>query len=64
MGKPLPKEATKEMILAGETELENCIDTDFDSGPDGSSYQYHTVHSDAPAKIWRAMVKAWEETSN
>jgi len=57
----LPEEPTKRMILAGETELENCMDTDYDSCEDGGCYQYTTVHSDAPAKIWRAMVKAWQE---
>jgi hypothetical protein len=52
------REVTKEMVLAGDTELENCTDSSTGSDADGNTHEYSWVHSDAPAKIWAAMIDA------
>ena len=51
-----PDEPTKAMIIAGQDEHENCIDNDWDSGPDGESHNSYTIiASDAPARVYHAM---------
>jgi hypothetical protein len=53
------REPTKEAIEAGNTALENAIDSDWDSGPDGESHNsYTTVRSTAPCEVWQAMINA------
>lgn len=60
--KTLPKEPTKNMILAGEDVLDSCLDSDFDSGPDGeAAYHYNTIKSGTASRVWIAMVEAWEK---
>lgn len=57
--KLVPIEATKAMIEAGETVLENCIDSDWDSGGDGESYNsYERVRSGTQTEIYNAMIAA------
>ena len=49
---------TKEMADAGADELDNCMDEGFSSNADGERDYYTTVNSDAPAKIYIAMIDA------
>lgn len=54
----VPKEATKQMILAGQEELESCIDNGFDSDVDGNRYDYTDIVPDAPHRVFMAMLAA------
>jgi hypothetical protein len=46
-----------EMIEAGVTALDDCVDHDWDSGGDGEGYNsYTTIRSDAPSIVFKAMV--------
>jgi len=55
----LPKEPTKEMVLAGEAALDDCKDGGWDSGPDGESYNsYEYIISGAQTTIYKAMLTA------
>lgn len=54
----VPKEPTKQMILAGQEELESCIDNGFDSDIDGNSYDYTDIVPDAPHRVFMAMLEA------
>ncbi len=57
--KAVPVEPTKEMLLAGQDALDDCVDSDWDSGPDGNGHNsYMTIRSDAAAVVWRAMLAA------
>ena len=52
-------EPTKEMVVAGETALEDAIDSDYDSGPDGYSHDLISkVRSGAQTDVFQAMIKA------
>lgn len=52
------REPTKEMVTAGDDEKEACIDSGWDSDADGNRYDYTTVNSDLPARVFRAMIAA------
>lgn len=53
------REPTKAMAEAGIAKKDDCIDSDWDSGPDGESHNsYDTLRSDAPSIIWQAMITA------
>lgn len=55
--KSLLIEPTKEMLDAGQSALDDCVDHDWDSGGDGESYNsYTTIRSDAAAIVFKAMV--------
>lgn len=55
--KLVPVEPTKEMVAAGDAELENCKDGGWDSGPDGESHNsYEYIIPGAQSKIYRAMI--------
>lgn len=54
----VPVEPTKEMIVAGQDEHDNCIDTGYDSDADGNRYDYTTISPDAPTRVYTAMVAA------
>ncbi len=54
----VPKEPTKQMILAGQEELESCIDNGFDSDIDGNRYDYTDIVPDAPHRVFMAMLAA------
>lgn len=56
--KLVPIEPTKEMIAAGQDEHDNCIDSGYDSDADGNRYDYTLISPDAPARIYRAMLRA------
>jgi hypothetical protein len=49
---------TKEMIIAGQEELEACIDNGFDSDADGNRHDYTEIASDAPYRVFCAMLAA------
>lgn len=49
---------TKEMIIAGQEELEACIDNGFDSDADGNRHDYTAIASDAPYRVFCAMLAA------
>lgn len=57
----VPKEPTKQMVIAGDDEKENCIDSGWDSDTDGNRYDYTIINSDLPARVYRAMLAAAEE---
>jgi len=51
------REPNKYMLDAGISKAQDCIDSDYDSGPDGESYRsYERLRSDAPSQIWKAMI--------
>lgn len=52
------RDATKEMIAAGDDAKEACVDSDYDSDADGNRYDYTTINSDLPAIVFRAMIDA------
>lgn len=54
----VPREPTKQMILAGQEELESCIDNGFDSDIDGNRYDYTDIVPDAPHRVFMAMLAA------
>ncbi|EPY4769142.1 hypothetical protein ACXDIJ_000320 [Klebsiella quasipneumoniae] len=54
----VPKEPTKQMILAGQEELESCIDNGFDSDIDGNRYDYTDIVPDTPHRLFMAMLAA------
>lgn len=54
----VPKEPTKQMILAGQEELESCIDNGFDSDIDGNRYDYTDIVPDTPHRVFMAMLAA------
>lgn len=54
----VPKEPTKQMTLAGQEELESCIDNGFDSDIDGNRYDYTDIVPDAPHRVFMAMLAA------
>ncbi|WP_371333039.1 hypothetical protein [Klebsiella quasipneumoniae] len=54
----VPKEPTKQMIFAGQEELESCIDNGFDSDIDGNRYDYTDIVPDAPHRVFMAMLAA------
>lgn len=54
----VPVEPTKEMISAGQDEMDNCIENGFDSDIDGNRFDYTEISSDAPYIIYRAMIAA------
>lgn len=55
-------EPTRKMIEAGNIEAENQLDSDWDSGSDGESYNTYThLRSDAAKPIFQAMLKAAAE---
>ncbi len=56
--KIVPVEPTKEMLIAGQVALDDCVDEDYDSDIDGNRNYYQTIRSDAPDRIWRAMFAA------
>lgn len=47
---------SKEMIAAGQDALDDCIDYGYDSDADGNRYDYTSISSDAPARVFEAMV--------
>lgn len=49
---------TREMIIAGQEELEACIDNGFDSDADGNRHDYTAIASDAPYRVFCAMLAA------
>ena len=49
---------TKEMAEAGGDTLDNCRDSDYSSDADGNRHEYETIHADAPAKVFAAMIDA------
>ena len=53
-------EPTKEMLVAGQAALDDCVDEDYESNVDGDYCSYTTIRSDAAARIWRAMFEAAE----
>ncbi len=51
-------EVSKEMVLRGAAELENCTDSSWDSGSDGESYNSYTYLIDgAQTIIFKAMLE-------
>lgn len=53
----VPLKPTKAMIFAGETAMRDAIDSDWDSGGDGESYNsYQTIRSGAQTEIYQAML--------
>lgn len=56
--KLVPEEPTKEMIVAGQDEHDNCIDTGYDSDADGNRHDYTTISPDAPSRVYLAMINA------
>ena len=48
-------EPTKEMLVAGQSALDDCVDEDYDSDMDGNRNYYTTIRSDAAERVWRAM---------
>ncbi|WP_129543755.1 hypothetical protein [Serratia sp. 1D1416] len=59
--KLVPVELTKEMIVAGQDEFEECVDRGFSSDADGNRYDYTDIAPDAPARIFKAMMAAAPE---
>jgi len=57
-GVMVPVEPTKEMIVAGDEALDDCRDSGYSSDIYGNRYEYETINSDAPAIIYRAMLRA------
>lgn len=57
----VPKEPTKQMTLAGQEELESCIDNGFDSDIDGNRYDYTDIVPDAPHRVFMAMLAAAQQ---
>lgn len=53
-----PLEPTKEMVVAGDDALQDCVDSDYSSDADGNRYDYTTIRSDAPARVYKAMLSA------
>ncbi len=60
----VPREPTKQMILAGQEELESCIDNGFDSDIDGNRYDYTDIVPDAPRRVFMAMLAAAPQPQN
>lgn len=56
--KLVPEEPTKEMIVAGQDEHDNCIDTGYDSDADGNRHDYTTISPDAPSRVYLEMINA------
>ena len=56
--KIVPVEPTKEMLIAGQAALDDCVDEDYDSDMEGNRNYYTTIRSDAADRIWRAMFAA------
>lgn len=56
--KLVPVEPTKEMIVAGQDEHDNCVDSGFNSDIDGNRYDYTEISPDAPARVYGAMLAA------
>lgn len=52
---------TREMIIAGQAELESCIDRAFDSDVNGNSRYYMAIASDAPKRVFCAMLAAAQQ---
>lgn len=59
----VPNEPTKEMIVAGQDEHDNCIDSGYSSDADGNRYDYTTISPDAPVRVYRAMLAAAQAKS-
>jgi|GEM_PF-5455899 len=52
-------EPSKSMLAKGMDAANDALDSDWDSGPDGESYNsYSSLRSDAPYEIWQKMVQA------
>ncbi len=56
--KLVPIEPTREMILVGDSVLDNCKDRDYDSTTDGSTYSYETIRAGTQTAIYQAMLEA------
>lgn len=54
----VPVEPTKEMVSAGQDEMDNCIENGFDSDIDGNRFDYTEISPDAPYRIYLAMIAA------
>ncbi len=54
--KLVPVEPSKEMVVAGQDKLDECIDHGFDSDEDGSVYEYSKIAPDAPYQVFMAMM--------
>lgn len=58
-----PWEATEAMIDKGGDALSDCVDSGWDSSPDGESYSsYETIRSGSQTTIWNAMRDAYLTT--
>jgi hypothetical protein len=51
-------EPSTEQVIAGQDALDDCVDSDYDSGSDGNGYPYTTISASAPAATYRAMIDA------
>lgn len=49
---------TKEMAVAGDDALDECVDSDWSSDADGNRHDYTTIRSDAPGTVYSAMIDA------
>ena len=56
----VPREPTKEMVVAGDDEKEACIDSDWESDADGGRHDYTIIDSDIVSRVYRAMIAAQE----
>ncbi|MCR1002089.1 MAG: hypothetical protein NQ081_05610 [Enterobacter cloacae] len=54
----VPLEPTKEMIVAGQDALDECINEGFNSDEDGNIYEYTNISSDAPHSVFKSMIAA------
>ena len=58
--KTVSTEPTKEMLIAGQRALDDCVDEDYDSDMEGNRNYYTTIRSDAVDRVWRAMIAVVE----
>lgn len=52
------REPDKAMVIAGDDEKDDCIDSGWSSDADGNRYDYTIINSDIAARVYRAMIDA------
>jgi hypothetical protein len=56
---------TKEMVIAGETALEDFTDSDYSSDAEGNRFPYDTRRPGWELQVWQSMIdKALEQNKN
>jgi hypothetical protein len=52
------REPTKDMALAGDDVLSDCMDSDWSSNADGDRFDYNYLRSGSAGRTWQAMIDA------